>query len=179
MATAATRPFLRSAAAAAAAARTCRSFPRAFSASTTLLRPAAPASSPSPSPSPAPGATHNAPPRTTHFGFEDGVTEADKTERVAGVFHSVADSYDRMNDLMSFGWHRIWKCVLCLLLLVLDKTAIIRQSHLANDCSTGTTSSPPSTPAPRRPPHPPPSASSTLPAAPATLPSACSTRRTS
>ncbi|KAK8037925.1 ubiquinone/menaquinone [Apiospora phragmitis] len=32
-----------------------------------------------------------------------------KTERVAGVFHSVAESYDRMNDLMSFGWHRIWK----------------------------------------------------------------------
>lgn len=28
---------------------------------------------------------------------------------MAGVFHSVAESYDRMNDLMSFGWHRIWK----------------------------------------------------------------------
>lgn len=30
---------------------------------------------------------------------------------MAGVFHSVAESYDRMNDLMSFGWHRIWKYV--------------------------------------------------------------------
>ncbi|KAH9907413.1 ubiquinone/menaquinone biosynthesis methyltransferase [Xylariomycetidae sp. FL2044] len=46
---------------------------------------------------------------TTHFGFQDGLSESEKTERVAGVFHSVADSYDRMNDLMSFGWHRIWK----------------------------------------------------------------------
>ncbi|KAI1074191.1 ubiquinone/menaquinone biosynthesis methyltransferase [Whalleya microplaca] len=47
--------------------------------------------------------------RTTHFGFQDGLSESEKTERVAGVFHSVAESYDRMNDLMSFGWHRIWK----------------------------------------------------------------------
>ncbi|KAI6088605.1 ubiquinone/menaquinone [Hypoxylon rubiginosum] len=46
---------------------------------------------------------------TTHFGFQDGLSETEKTERVAGVFHSVAESYDRMNDLMSFGWHRIWK----------------------------------------------------------------------
>ncbi|CAJ2505262.1 Uu.00g126560.m01.CDS01 [Anthostomella pinea] len=47
--------------------------------------------------------------RTTHFGFQDGLSETEKTERVAGVFHSVAESYDRMNDLMSFGVHRIWK----------------------------------------------------------------------
>ncbi|KAI1805331.1 ubiquinone/menaquinone [Daldinia bambusicola] len=46
---------------------------------------------------------------TTHFGFQDGLSESEKTERVAGVFHSVAESYDRMNDLMSFGWHRVWK----------------------------------------------------------------------
>ncbi|KAK1514764.1 ubiquinone/menaquinone biosynthesis methyltransferase [Colletotrichum abscissum] len=46
--------------------------------------------------------------KTTHFGFKT-VPESEKADRVAGVFHSVADSYDRMNDLMSFGWHRIWK----------------------------------------------------------------------
>ncbi|KAI1402669.1 ubiquinone/menaquinone [Hypoxylon fuscum] len=46
---------------------------------------------------------------TTHFGFQDGISESEKTERVANVFRSVAESYDRMNDLMSFGWHRIWK----------------------------------------------------------------------
>ena len=50
------------------------------------------------------------PSRPTHFGYET-VTEGEKRERVAGVFTSVAESYDRMNDLMSFGWHRIWKCV--------------------------------------------------------------------
>jgi 2-methoxy-6-polyprenyl-1,4-benzoquinol methylase len=48
------------------------------------------------------------PARPTHFGFET-VTEAEKRERVAGVFTNVAESYDRMNDMMSFGWHRVWK----------------------------------------------------------------------
>ncbi|KAL2115999.1 hypothetical protein VTJ04DRAFT_10254 [Mycothermus thermophilus] len=48
------------------------------------------------------------PSRPTHFGFQT-VTEAEKREKVAGVFTSVAESYDRMNDLMSFGWHRVWK----------------------------------------------------------------------
>lgn len=46
--------------------------------------------------------------KTTHFGYQT-VSEAEKTQRVAGVFSSVAESYDRMNDLMSFGWHRVWK----------------------------------------------------------------------
>ena len=32
-----------------------------------------------------------------------------KEERVAEVFHSVADKYDLMNDVMSFGIHRLWK----------------------------------------------------------------------
>ncbi|CRK11826.1 hypothetical protein BN1723_009520, partial [Verticillium longisporum] len=50
----------------------------------------------------------NDPTKTTHFGYET-VLESEKADRVAGVFHSVADSYDRMNDMMSFGWHRIWK----------------------------------------------------------------------
>ncbi len=45
---------------------------------------------------------------TTHFGFEQ-VPVQDKQRRVAGVFTSVARKYDVMNDLMSFGIHRIWK----------------------------------------------------------------------
>ena len=44
----------------------------------------------------------------THFGFEK-VAESDKARRVAGVFSSVASSYDVMNDLMSAGLHRVWK----------------------------------------------------------------------
>lgn len=45
---------------------------------------------------------------TTHFGFET-VNKAEKQEKVADVFHSVAAKYDIMNDLMSFGIHRLWK----------------------------------------------------------------------
>ncbi len=46
--------------------------------------------------------------KTTHFGFET-VDEKEKAGRVADVFHSVASNYDIMNDLMSFGVHRLWK----------------------------------------------------------------------
>ncbi len=45
---------------------------------------------------------------TTHFGYQSILT-AHKTERVKSVFQSVANQYDLMNDLMSFGLHRIWK----------------------------------------------------------------------
>ena len=44
----------------------------------------------------------------THFGFEE-VAPGDKAQRVRGVFESVADKYDMMNDLMSLGLHRVWK----------------------------------------------------------------------
>ncbi len=47
-------------------------------------------------------------PDKTHFGYKQ--VDADKKEGlVAGVFDSVADKYDLMNDVMSFGIHRIWK----------------------------------------------------------------------
>lgn len=45
---------------------------------------------------------------TIDFGYEQIPTQ-DKEKRVADVFNSVADKYDVMNDLMSFGIHRIWK----------------------------------------------------------------------
>ena len=45
---------------------------------------------------------------TTDFGFEQ-VSPAEKTQRVRGVFESVAARYDVMNDLMSVGMHRLWK----------------------------------------------------------------------
>ena len=44
----------------------------------------------------------------TDFGFER-VAERDKQRRVRAVFDSVAQRYDVMNDLMSFGLHRLWK----------------------------------------------------------------------
>ena len=46
--------------------------------------------------------------KTTHFGFQT-VAEDAKQGKVAEVFSSVASKYDVMNDLMSFGMHRLWK----------------------------------------------------------------------
>src|SRR5258707_7897841 len=46
--------------------------------------------------------------RKIDFGFEK-VAWGDKAERVRSVFASVAGKYDVMNDLMSFGVHRLWK----------------------------------------------------------------------
>jgi demethylmenaquinone methyltransferase/2-methoxy-6-polyprenyl-1,4-benzoquinol methylase len=45
---------------------------------------------------------------TTHFGYQTVPTEA-KIGKVRAVFDSVAHKYDVMNDLMSFGIHRLWK----------------------------------------------------------------------
>ena len=46
--------------------------------------------------------------KTTHFGFET-VAEHDKQKKVGEVFHSVAQKYNIMNDVMSAGLHRLWK----------------------------------------------------------------------
>ncbi len=46
--------------------------------------------------------------RSADFGFEQ-VDWSEKARRVRGVFESVAGKYDVMNDLMSFGAHRLWK----------------------------------------------------------------------
>lgn len=50
----------------------------------------------------------NEPTETTHFGFKT-VAKDEKQQLVAQVFHNVADKYDLMNDLLSFGIHRVWK----------------------------------------------------------------------
>ncbi|GKT86341.1 LOW QUALITY PROTEIN: ubiquinone biosynthesis methyltransferase COQ5 [Colletotrichum tofieldiae] len=72
--------------------------------------------------------------KTTHFGFKT-VPESEKADRVAGVFHSVADSYDRMNDLMSFGWHRVWKYV-----------SRLTRDHFVSGLQPGLSASDPPTP---------------------------------
>jgi len=46
--------------------------------------------------------------RTTHFGYQEVDADA-KAGKVADVFKSVAQQYDVMNDVMSFGIHRLWK----------------------------------------------------------------------
>ncbi|GGI91545.1 ubiquinone/menaquinone biosynthesis C-methyltransferase UbiE [Shewanella hanedai] len=47
-------------------------------------------------------------PNSTHFGYKT-VESDQKADLVADVFHSVAAKYDIMNDVMSFGIHRMWK----------------------------------------------------------------------
>lgn len=52
---------------------------------------------------------HHAPQeKTTYFGDRE-VAWDEKQDKVNAVFDSVAKHYDRMNDLMSFGLHRLWK----------------------------------------------------------------------
>ncbi len=57
-------------------------------------------------PVPGPGSVADA--EATHFGFTQ-VPATEKAQRVAQVFRSVAPSYDRMNDVLSGGLHRLWK----------------------------------------------------------------------
>ena len=45
---------------------------------------------------------------STHFGFKH-VNIEEKPLLVRRVFDSVAPKYDLMNDIMSFGMHRLWK----------------------------------------------------------------------
>ena len=52
--------------------------------------------------------TQDRSPGSTDFGFQQ-VPWREKARRVRGVFDSVADRYDLMNDLMSAGAHRLWK----------------------------------------------------------------------
>jgi demethylmenaquinone methyltransferase / 2-methoxy-6-polyprenyl-1,4-benzoquinol methylase len=66
----------------------------------------------------------------THFGFEE-VPWSHKKEKVAEVFHSVAERYDIMNDVMSMGLHRLWKH------FALSQTGL-RTGMRALDCAGGT-----------------------------------------
>ncbi len=45
---------------------------------------------------------------TIDFGFQE-IPAHEKQSRVRGVFDSVAQNYDLMNDAMSMGIHRVWK----------------------------------------------------------------------
>lgn len=48
----------------------------------------------------------------TFFGFKE-VNIEDKTKLVGSLFSSVSKKYDLMNDIMSFGIHRLWKDEFC------------------------------------------------------------------
>ncbi len=66
----------------------------------------------------------------TDFGYER-VPLSDKPRRVDAVFSSVAPRYDLMNDLMSFGIHRLWKRFAVL-------HAGVRRGHVVLDLAGGT-----------------------------------------
>jgi demethylmenaquinone methyltransferase / 2-methoxy-6-polyprenyl-1,4-benzoquinol methylase len=66
----------------------------------------------------------------THFGYQQ-VPAAEKSDRVAAVFHSVASNYDLMNDLMSGGLHRLWKQFAI-------NVCQLRSSHRVLDIAGGT-----------------------------------------
>lgn len=67
---------------------------------------------------------------TVDFGYER-VAASEKSARVRGVFDSVADKYDLMNDLMSAGMHRFWKR------FALSQTGL-RPGQRALDVASGT-----------------------------------------
>ncbi|HDX1178604.1 TPA: bifunctional demethylmenaquinone methyltransferase/2-methoxy-6-polyprenyl-1,4-benzoquinol methylase UbiE [Pasteurella multocida] len=67
---------------------------------------------------------------TTHFGFKT-VAKSEKQKMVANVFHSVAGKYDLMNDLLSFGIHRVWKH------FTIDCSGV-RKGHKVLDLAGGT-----------------------------------------
>jgi len=66
----------------------------------------------------------------THFGFQQ-VDESEKAGRVRGVFDSVANKYDVMNDLMSAGMHRLWKAYTI-------TASGVREGHKVLDIAGGT-----------------------------------------
>jgi demethylmenaquinone methyltransferase/2-methoxy-6-polyprenyl-1,4-benzoquinol methylase len=70
------------------------------------------------------------PQNTTDFGYKT-VAREEKASMVADVFHSVAAKYDIMNDLMSFGIHRLWKrqAIAC---------SGVRKGHTVLDLAGGT-----------------------------------------
>lgn len=74
--------------------------------------------------------TSNQEKNTTDFGYQKVPLEK-KSALVAEVFHSVAPQYDLMNDLMSFGLHRLWKC------FAINETNV-KKGHRILDIASGT-----------------------------------------
>ena len=68
--------------------------------------------------------------KQTNFGFRQ-VEEKEKADLVGDVFDSVSQNYDLMNDLMSFGIHRLWKKIAV-------ETSGLRDSFKVLDLAGGT-----------------------------------------
>ena len=68
--------------------------------------------------------------KKTHFGYKE-INIEEKAKQVGGVFTSVANSYDVMNDAMSIGLHRLWKRILV-------EIAGIKNNDVVLDIAAGT-----------------------------------------
>lgn len=52
--------------------------------------------------------SHDRKNKTAYFGFQE-VSIEEKNRRVAAVFNRIAHDYDFMNDVLSWGMHRLWR----------------------------------------------------------------------
>ena len=60
----------------------------------------------------------------SNFGYKK-VSPKEKTKLVQNIFSDVANNYDLMNDVMSFGTHRLWKKIFIDMVNPLNKDKII------------------------------------------------------
>ena len=68
--------------------------------------------------------------KDTQFGFNT-IKRDDKVKKVGEVFDSVSKNYDLMNDLMSFGLHKVWKKIVI-------QTASLQANAKILDIAAGT-----------------------------------------
>ena len=66
----------------------------------------------------------------TQFGFKK-IAKSEKVKRVREVFDSVSNNYDLMNNLMSFGLHKIWKKI------IIETSSLPKQAKIL-DVAAGT-----------------------------------------
>ena len=72
--------------------------------------------------------------KLSNFGYTK-VTTKEKTKLVQKVFSDVANNYDLMNDVMSFGMHRIWKEKVISLLKVNKDSLVLDLASGSGDIS--------------------------------------------
>ncbi|CAH1111769.1 unnamed protein product [Psylliodes chrysocephalus] len=70
----------------------------------------------------------------THFGFKR-VKQSEKPQKVYEVFEKVAIDYDKMNDVMSLGIHRLWKDYFMCSLSPTDNTKLLDVAGGTGDIS--------------------------------------------
>jgi len=70
----------------------------------------------------------------THFGFSE-INIEEKEPLVKEVFSSVASKYDLMNDIMSFGLHRLWKRFIAADIVIKDNDYILDLAAGSGDLS--------------------------------------------